>query len=291
MHSPNSHTRAVEALVAALKTSQPDLEWVNERYLVDPEDNVLPLLRDHFWPQAKAQLLDGDGAELTGSGKRLPKFAAAHSSSALAVNSFGPWMGRSQTLRLDEITEFDGTLAFEAKCFNGVGPRPSNLDVMLGDGTAMYGVESKLTEWISPSKSRGTFSPAYAAIAEDDPRRHTNWFRTMESIADGSTAFSYLDAVQLVKHFFGLVHTYQDLPVRVVYIYWEPVNAADYPEFNAHRAEIDLFSEMVQGDGGDYLFESISYPEHWRELDEIADKPEWLPGHLEAVRARYEIEI
>lgn len=287
--SASTQQHAKQGLANALKATQPELAWNNDFYLAEAECNVLPGLVDQFWPVARTQLIAGDGGELSSSGGRPPKFAAAHSSSALAVNSFGPWMNRSESLLLGDITNFDGSLEFEAKCHNGFGPRASNLDVLLRGATATYGVESKLTEWLGGAK--GSFSEAYMQIPDNDPRRTATWFRLMESMVEGSVGFKYLDAVQLVKHFFGLSHTFHDLPVRLIYIFWEPTNAFEFAEFAAHRAEVEQFRGLTQDADNLYLMEALSYSEHWRELEANPGMPDWLPEHLAALRARYEIAI
>lgn len=291
MARTDTHRRAVAALAQSLRDAQPDLSWSNENYLAQAEDNLIPALREAYWPRVKEQLLAGDGNELAPSNGAPPKFCAAHSSSALAINSFAPWIDRSKELHLCQLTDFDGKLEFEAKCFNGVGPRASNLDALLADGIATYGVESKLAEWIRPSGSKGEFSPVYAALEDSDPRKKTSWFRAMEAITGGVVSFEFLDAAQLIKHFYGLAFTYPGTPVRVIYIYWEPTNASEFEAFAKHRAEIEQFSAMVKGEDDLFLFESISYPAHWRELAAIDPMPDWLPDHLAALRARYEIAI
>ncbi len=293
MNRNSTKSRAIEALGATVRSTQPGLAWhENPRYaatyLSDPEDNVLPHLREAFWPQAKQELLAGDGSELTPNGTPA-KFSAAHSSSGLGVNSFAPWRGRSQDLVLSGFTNFNGPLEFERKCPHGFQGKAPNLDVLLEDGTAVYGVESKLTEWLVPS--HGVFSDKYVSIPDTDPRKDTAWYRAMMLAREKPETFAHLNAAQLIKHFYGLAREFEGRPVRVVYIYWEPVNADDFPEFAAHRAEIEKFASLVQGDDDKNLFESLSYLEHWHELSAIADPPSWLPEHLAAVRDRYEIEI
>ena len=62
-------------------------------------------------------------------------------------------------------------------------------------------------------------------------------------------AYAWLDAAQLVKHAFGLAHTFFTQPVTLLYLYWEPSNATEFPMFGEHRAEIARFAAAVEGDG------------------------------------------
>jgi transposase len=50
--------------------------------------------------------------------------------------------------------------------------------------------------------------------------------------------FPLLDSYQLVKHYLGLVSTYPERALTLVYLYWEPRNADREPVFGAHRAEV-----------------------------------------------------
>lgn len=230
--------------------------------------------RDDF----EADLLAGDGNELAG------KFRAAHSSSALAVNCFGPFRRHSDELVLLGLRGFSAP-DFERKCPTGLrGGRAPNLDVLIDGREAVVGIESKLTEFLGPH--RADFSPAYAEQIRD-ARRNQRWFHEMLRLTEAPDAYELLDAAQLIKHAFGLARTFRDRPIMLLYLFWEPANSADHPVFAAHRREIAEFADRVAGSTP--AFAAMSYPELWQSWD--GDAPDWLAGHLSHVRARYAISI
>lgn len=79
------------------------------------EDNLVPTLTVEQVIELREQLSGGDGQELTSAadGTR-PDAHAAHSSSALAFNAFGAWLGREAALLLDGVGGFDQRLRVEA---------------------------------------------------------------------------------------------------------------------------------------------------------------------------------
>jgi hypothetical protein len=124
----------------------------------------------------EADLLQGDGNELG------EKFRAAHSSSALAVNTFAPFKPRLGALRLPGGSGFTG-LNFERKCPHGVvGHFSPNLDAIAEGPSCVVAIESKLLEPLSRHTAK--FSPDYDAQIKDD-RRKTEWFGEMVRIVCG----------------------------------------------------------------------------------------------------------
>lgn len=226
----------------------------------------------------EADLMAGDGNELAG------KFRAAHSSSALAVNCFAPFRRHPTDLRLLEAAGFEG-LRFERKCPTGLrGGRAPNLDVLVEGQDGVIGIESKLVEFLA--LHRADFSPAYEQQIQDD-RREQGWFREMLRLMQAPEAYQLLDAAQLIKHAFGLGHVYRGRPVTLLYLFWEPADAAGHPVFARHRDEIAAFAERVAGSTPP--FAAMSYPELWERWD--GDAPAWLAEHLSALRARYAVSL
>jgi hypothetical protein len=74
----------------------------------------------------------------------------------------------------------------------------------------------------------------------------------------------------------------------LLYLYWEPVNAGDLPEFDRHRDEVDRFSAAVAA--ANPAFVSMTYRDLWQ-LWASCVLPIWLQHHVAALRARYEIVI
>jgi hypothetical protein len=222
-------------------------------------------------------LRQGDGNELAG------KFRAAHSSSALAVNTFAPFKSDPSLLRIPGGGGFQ-RLGFEQKCPHGLpGRRPPNLDVVLAGPGGVVAIESKCLEPLSPHVA--DFAPAYEAEIKD-VRRETAWFRQMLRLIQEPDAYRWLDAAQLVKHAFGIAHTYRDRPATLLYLFWEPSNPEAHPVFAEHRGEVTRFAESVRGGRPDFF--AMSYPELWRSWDASPD-PEWLPLHIARLRARYAV--
>src|SRR5690348_15989993 len=114
--------RARKALGAALERVRPGAQRDAHGSVVQLEDNLLPGI-------TRREIEDAFGA---GAGQELEgKMRAPWSSSALAVNSFAPWASDPTLLSLAGISRFTETLAFEAKCPNGVSTIPPHLDVLL----------------------------------------------------------------------------------------------------------------------------------------------------------------
>jgi hypothetical protein len=224
----------------------------------------------------EAELNDGDGKELTG------KFKA---SSALAVNTFA----RFKTApNLPSLANWSGCecFRFEAKCSAGIRMgRPPNLDLLAGGGTTVPWIESKCTEHLG--KHVPKFSPAYDDEIKD-ARRNSRWFQLMKTLSNEPTQYCYLDAAQLIKHAFGLAHCYSSSNVTLLYLYWEPRNAAEFSEFQSHREEVARFANEVKGSSPS--FRAISYRDLWDEWSLLASPP-WLCEHLTALRSRYDIAI
>jgi hypothetical protein len=266
--------RARAALGEALTRARPGVELDEHGYVVEVEDNLLPGV-------TRAEIQEAFGA---GAGHELEgKMRAPWSSSALAVNSFAPWA--RGPLQLAGLTGFGGQLVFEAQCPNGVSTIPPHLDVLLEHDGGFVGVESKCTEHLSEKTAK--VADAYLRLAETgDARASSRWFAALEQVPE----FRLLDAYQLVKHFLGLSLTYQGRPLTLVYLYWEPANAAGIELFARHRAEVDRLASLVDGDET-CRFSAISYPVHWAEPAAGGHQPEWLDHHLARLRQRYEVEI
>ena len=128
-----------------------------------------------------------------GSGNELyKKFCAAHSSSALVVNTFARWKKDPTSLNIFGNTNFN-TITFEGKCSTGLGGTPPNLDILLTNDDNIIGIESKFTEYLKPKKPH--FSSSYQR--EKLPQAEDEWWSLLEKVRDGSP--QYLDAAQLIK--------------------------------------------------------------------------------------------
>jgi hypothetical protein len=268
--------RARRSLGDALERARPDALLDAQGYVVELEQNLVSGIQP-------ADIVDafsaGAGNELAG------KMRAPWSSSALAVNSFGPWRRDTASFSLGGISGFDGTLAFEAKCPNGVSSIPPHLDVLLMRGDEVVAVESKCTEYLAVKTPQ--VSQAYLVLRRRfDERATSRWFAALSAVPE----FRLFDAYQLVKHYLGLRLTYPGRPLTLVYLYWEPADAEAHPLLGQHRAEIRRFADLVAGDAS-CRFVALSYAEHWDALGAVPGAPGWLEAHLAALRGRYLVEV
>ena len=219
-----------------------------------------------------------------GSGKEdTCKIRAAHSSSALAVNCFGPFKRHLSNLQICGTEGFT-SLHFEKKCPTGLVGTPPNLDVLADHADHIVAIESKCTEFLSSHTAR--FKTSYVTKI-CDARRESSWFREMLRLIKAPRTYSCLDAAQLIKHAFGLLNCYPDRKLTLLYLYWEPLNADDFPIFEEHRCEIAEFAEMIAETRLD--FRSMNYNDLWSSWDVTA--PQWLNLHLNDLRDRYAVTI
>lgn len=245
-------------------------------YVSRPDLNLIEgvLLQD-----VEADLLQGNGNELAG------KFRAAHSSTALAVNTFARFKREPSSLSLFGLNGYTG-LQFERKCPHWDGAlSPPNLDVVIEGADRVVAIESKCTEPFSPKVA--DFSATYDTRI-NDRRREGTWFRQMKLLIESPKAYRSLDAAQLVKHAFGLAHTFKDRRTTLLYLYWEPQDASNFDFFAEHRAEIDRFSRDVDGD--EIGFQAMSYPDLWSEWSRLGT-PDWMRSHVHRLSERYSVSI
>ena len=262
--------RAIEALSEAFSRQHPDIALDPKGYAADFKGTLLPRVSPGDF---EADLSSGDGNELE------TRFRAADSSSGLAVNCFAPFRRRVADLTMPSYSAFD-TLQFERKCATGLqGGRASNLDVVLYGPKGVVAIESKLTEYLSAHRAK--FSPAYEEQIRDT-RREQGYCAEMLRLQDRPDHYTWLDAAQFIKHAFGLVRTFPDRPLTLLYLFWEPANPNAGPEFAAHRDEIKEFKTRVAGSSP--AFETMSYPELWQSCRDSHSAAGWLHEHLENLR-------
>ena len=252
---------------------------------------IVPAVAEDELRAALVDIGGGDGGELKvrvrddGSRQR-PKLHSAYSSAGLALNAFGPWRLDSASLAVGGHADF-AALAFEKQLPIFVGGRAPNLDVFLTAPGRALAIESKLTEHLS-KKPPAKFSTAYDRLAG---KVDLSWWTMYERLKDEPEAFTYLDAAQLVKHYFGL-KTYCGKnavgEATLLYLYWEPEDADRYPELGAHAREAAELKEAVSDPA--VSFETLSYPELWASWSELAE-PAWLRDHVAALRERYAVSL
>jgi len=250
-------------------------------YTTDPELNLITgVTPEDFWKD----LDSGDGSELLNTQNSSAKFCAAHSSSALAVNSFGPFRRFPERLLLLDCSAF-GKAQFECKCPTGLQGKPPNLDFLVRGQHTVVGIESKFTEPLS--FERKGFADSYRKLVDDESDEA--WRHVYETLDSDPETFRHLDAVQIVKHSLGVRHTFHNVPGLVLlYVFWEPKNAKRHKEFDIHRDEISQLEQWLEG--ADVRFESVAYPELW---DQWEKQSSWdgAAAHVSALRDRYLFEV
>lgn len=278
MKSPNRVTQSAcrAALIRSFREANPRVALDERGYV---SEVTLNLIEGVHLDDFEADLRQGDGNELES------KFLAAHSSSALTVNAFAPFKAAPAALGIPGGAGFTN-LQFERKCPHGlVGRRSPNLDLLADGPNGVVAVESKCLEHLAPHVAE--FAPAYDAEIRDH-RRQTAWFEEMYRLMGEPRRYRWLDAAQLVKHAFGIAHTFPDRPTTLFYLFWEPSNADSHSIFAEHRAEVTLFAASIAGGGPSFV--AMSYPELWRAWG-ADNKPEWVAGHAGRLRARYGVEV
>lgn len=194
------------------------------------------------------------------------KLASPESSAALAVNCFGWFIERPALL-----PAFPGMMSwsepksvdveYQAR-FPWSGGRHPWLDAVVVSDTQLIGVESKRFEPFRDKKSV-SLSAAYNRPVWGEAMQPFE--RLRDSLRSGEVRYRYLDAVQLVKHAFGLVKDGRRLGKipALVYLFAEPSMRGkaviDSTAFAAHRMEIGDFSQRAAG--AEVRFHAVSYRE------------------------------
>ncbi len=277
--------RIVECLVERQRHLRPNENVSANGYHSDGRLNLMDTIDVG---RIKADFGAGAGNEMQGA---RPKMAALHSSSALAVNAFGPWHPDRRTLELAGRSGFE-TLRFEARFPILRGGTPPHIDVLAAGQSGAVAVESKFTEYFSAHVA--AFRQSYERFWT---RREVNgWREEMNRLRANAKTYVHLDAAQLIKHYMGLRRAteldgkphFRAGEVTLLYLFWEPENWHDVAECVRHRQEIATFSDRVGT--SEVIFAAMSYSELFACWD-AASGPEWLPRHLHDLRARYALAI
>lgn len=282
-------SRAYQPLARALKCVLPPerAELVDEKgYAEAFEDNLVASLAQEQIEELRAQLAAGGGHELDPrDDETRPGAHAAHSSAALAFNSFGVWLGREEELVIDGVAGFTDRLQVEARqpIFRG-GCAP-NLDCLATGPDVVVGVESKLTETLA--RHRPTpWSDAYGrwscrALLTD------GWLEALDAARTREYTPEHLDIDQLIKHALGLTKQHPGLDRHLAYVYWEPVNGDELASVRTHRQEVQALVDRI-GDASPRLH-TLTHTELWSEWEHSAMP--WLSTHLGLLRQRYQLAV
>jgi hypothetical protein len=196
------------------------------------------------------------------------KFASPESSAALAANTFGLFLDGDPDRDLPPIpgTEFFG---WPASCvcieycarFPWSGGRHPWLDAFVVTSSHIIGIESKRYEPFR-DKEIGALSPAYWRRVWGEEMGP--YERMRDQIKKGERSFKHLDAVQLLKHAFGLrteAHR-RCKPAVLIYLYAEPAawpngRAIETSSLAEHTKEVSQFARDVED--AEVVFRSCTY--------------------------------
>jgi hypothetical protein len=239
-------------------------------YVTRLEDNLLPGINVHL---VAADYRRGRGNELKS------KIRAVHSSGALAANTFGRWKTEPTSLRMLGRTGFDPP-ALEWKPKGWFNSRPPNLDAVLESPRDLIAIESKLTEPLC--KKRPNFSARY--LRTHFPRCEDVWWDLLVEVTAWQRQF--FDVAQIIKHYLGLIgHAETGQQIHLVYLYWEPLNGADFIEYRLHAEQVRYVQKRVAGSAVHFV--GMTYHELWNHWMMVPA----LRAHTERLRQRYELRI
>lgn len=216
------------------------------------------------------------------------KFDSPESSAALVVNAFGWFLERPALLSplpgvpmgKPEQVEIEAEMRFPWR-----GGRHPWLDAAVTTATSLVGIESKRYEPFRPAKAT-VFSEAYDSRDWGTGMARHDMLRSR--LIEGERSFRHLDAVQLIKHGYGLRTQAQKRGLGAVLVYlhatpstWANGKPLDPAAIKRHEAEIAAYAKAVKGD--DVVF----VPLRWADLLlQWAGRPE-LADHAAAVNGRF----
>lgn len=243
-------------------------------------DALVPTLSGDDVAWVRRELARGAKGDLRPTRADAVPAHGAWSSAALVASAFAPWRGAPAELTVAGTAGFTDVRLEERLHIPHGGGTP-NLDVALpgGDG-AFTGVESKLTEHLAPRRTKA-WARAYRrpAMAKE---LSGGWADVFAALLEGRWTPRFLDAAQLVKHALSLQAHAADGPVRLVLVFWEPLDGDDVPEVVAHREEV---AELLDRLGGGAVPQLRA--QTYGEL--LADWADVRPDHVDALRRRYDV--
>ncbi len=220
MDGGNVLSLAESALACSWRQKKPKVCWLPDHpsYVATLPDNLLSRVELQDFEE---DLRNGGGElDWRSDGRSPPKFQAAYSSSALAVNTFSPFRRRMTDLTICNLNGFK-SLRFEARLPNGAGM--PNLDVLCQGSTAVA-IESKCVEYLRTGETAEArrhnpdvpFKPAYKDVEHLLDKQFGDLYKLINA---NFGAFAPVGVAQLVKHYLGIKNTIGDRPAILVYLF------------------------------------------------------------------------
>jgi hypothetical protein len=243
-----------------------------------------PLQADGRIRRVSDLLIDGVEQDRLPDALDRARLRQPHSAAALAINSFLPWQAAPDQLALDRWTGFDA-IQLVVRCPTGLRGTPPHLDVLALRDNAAVAVTVRCTEYLS--RRRSAVAPSYDRLLAATPGLDL-WLRQLAQLREAPDERQHIDLGALVKHALALGRTFPDRPTSLLYLYWEPLDAAKFAEFGVHRRELAELGEAVRD--ARVVFASRSINSLWRDWDAQAS-PSWLRRHVARLRARYGVSL
>jgi hypothetical protein len=202
----------------------------------------------------------------------------------LAVNTFSPFVDDGAVLSLPGVGSFLGPVEFEAQRTAGTRGYKPNLDVIAEPaGADWLFVESKCLEYLRPHNT--AFSDAFVEKARE---LLPSASETYEAFKADPHMFELLDAAQLLKHFLAAkIAADGQRRVTLLYVYWEPLEAATDHVFVGHRSEAARLADALVDD--EVRLVAMSYVDLWSGWDAVRDPA--LCRHVDTLRSRYAVRL
>lgn len=231
-------------------------------------------------------------ADSRGPGSRQPRLYAAQSPIMILANTMAPWLDDMSSLVVRGQRGYR-ELRLEVRMPPVERDGGLWLPGLLISPSRIVGIESETTDYLSGH--RVSFSEQAEAFWAD--REENGWQREMLALQQGEHGYSRLDAARLIKQYMGLRSILDALaddetpqvPATLLYLYWEPLNAARYEEFDEHHKEIEKFQAAVAG--ADVDFVPMSYLDLWASWSRDDKAPKWLAMHVARLHQRYSMRI
>jgi hypothetical protein len=229
-------------------------------------------------------LIDGVHHEHLPTSIDRSRLRSPQSAAALVINSFLPWQRAPDQLPLAGWTGFEA-IQFEVRCPTGLRGTPPHLDLLALRGEVAVAATVRCTEYLS--RRRTAVAPSYDRLLATTPGLDP-WRRQLERLRHEPGRHRHLDLGALIKFALALGRTFPERPATLLYLYWEPLNADEFGEFCQHRAEAAELAAAVAD--ARVPLDALSFEAMWRQWA-VLGTPEWLPDHLDRLRARYSVSI
>jgi hypothetical protein len=271
MHSHAAGTllqRIDLALISALRNDWDDDPSLADGRIREPKRLLIKGVAERVWPLALERV----------------RLDSPHSSMALVINSFFPWQKDVSRLPLGTHLGFNA-IQFDVRCPTGLRGTPPHLDLMALRDDHVVGATVRAIEYLKRKKS--TISETYDRMLSETRGLET-WCDHLRNWRAGGVLYDHVDLAALVKYATALGRTFPDRSSTLLYLYWEPLDAASYDEFQHHRRELAALTAAVKGSRVDIVTQSFdALWESWLQQR----GPDWLAGHVERLRSRYGVSL